>query len=229
MSTRPTTTARGAARWTHLGPHPEMRRVREDDAILDAVATTTGAPRDEVVRVVAALRDAVDDRFLDGWSVVAPPFLLRYADDPVVQRLSERCAEATDAEIDHWTAGDVEASARWLGLSVDEYLQHPAASWLLVVLDALGVSDDMQEAERVAAICDARGSAPSRRLASTDSATWVWSETSSGGSSITPTGWSTSGTPCASVISSSSSRTDADRTWSSTSWRTATSARWSSS
>ena len=136
-----------------------MRRVNESLTILQRVVTTTGLPSARVEQVVTALRDVADETFLDGYSIFVPPFVLAYPNDPVAALFNQRFDTADPADIDAWFVGESEATARWLGLSEDEYLRHPVASGLTVVVrlfDALGLgAESPDDHDDVLAIAEA--------------------------------------------------------------------------
>lgn len=136
-----------------------MRRIEEDSAVLQTIEAVTGASRDRTATVVAALRDAIDGLFLDGYTIFAPPFSLTYASDPVAPVFAERIDDASDADIEAWHLGDMKATAQWLGIPLPVYLRHPVASDLRVLIDlfdALGIDDaDGPEGMEVVAIAEA--------------------------------------------------------------------------
>lgn len=143
----------GAIRYVVLA-HPEtggngVRRPDEDEATVRGIAMSTGIPEQRVSVVVTALRDAIDGLLRDGYSVVAWPLDLAFPNDPVAAVFWERLADATDEEVKAWRLGDSRSTATWLGLSENDYLQHPIASDLGVLvelLDILGV-DDIESAQ----------------------------------------------------------------------------------
>ncbi|GGD24437.1 endonuclease NucS domain-containing protein [Nocardioides daphniae] len=136
-----------------------MRRIEEDIAVLQTIEAVTGASRERTATVVAALRDAIDGLFLDGYTIFAPPFSLTYASDPVAPVFAARIDDASDADIEAWNLGDMEATAQWLGIPLPVYLRHPVASDLRVLidlLDALGIDDaDGPEGMEAVAIAEA--------------------------------------------------------------------------
>lgn len=105
-----------------------MRRVNETEAILRQIADATGQPSDRVAQIVSALRDAIDGLFLDGYTIFAPPFSLTYKSDPVAPIFAEQVERASRAEIEAWHLGDMEATAKWLGVPASVYTRHPIAS-----------------------------------------------------------------------------------------------------
>ncbi|MBE7323892.1 DUF91 domain-containing protein [Nocardioides sp. Y6] len=109
--------------------------------------------------MIEALRDAIDGLFLDGYSILAPPFSLTYRTDPVAPVFMDRLESASDEQLQSWWVGDFEAVAAWLAIPVDDYLRHPVASEMLVFLELLnnlGIQDaDGRDGQQAVAIARA--------------------------------------------------------------------------
>ena len=56
--------------------------------IIESIVAKTGLSVEEVTRLVAACRDAVDELIADDFSIAAPPLLYATASDPVFAALS---------------------------------------------------------------------------------------------------------------------------------------------
>lgn len=121
-----------------------LRRVEESQRVLREIAAITGSSIETVGRVIAALRDAIDELELDGHSIFAPPFSLAYPTDEVARVFAERLADADDEQVRAWQVGDARATATWLDVPLDVYRRSPVASdlsVLVIVADHLGIDD----------------------------------------------------------------------------------------
>ena len=138
-----------------------MRRVAEADAVLQAIAQQTQVDLAHVTTVVSALHDVIDELFLDGFSILVPPFGLAYVDDPIATLFADKYEAATEAELDDWYVADAEATAQWLGVPVDEYLDHQVAGLPLVLVKLLDEALNIPESD-----------APAQRIASAVAEAW---------------------------------------------------------
>lgn len=103
------------------------RSVNESPEVLRAVAEQTGVELDEVVSLVGACRDAVDELIADDYSVLAPPLIYATASDPVYLALANRLETCTDAEGQECLSWDDARLAAWLGLDSTDLTRHPVA------------------------------------------------------------------------------------------------------
>src|SRR3954447_22710226 len=120
---------------SEINPHSPVRErdatpkvVTESSTVLAAIAAQTGLRIDEVGRLVAACRDAVDELIAEDFSIVAPPLLFATTDDPVFEALGEKLMSCSDAEAQSCMSWDNAVLAEWLGVSEDQLERHPIAT-----------------------------------------------------------------------------------------------------
>lgn len=148
--------------------------------MLERVAAASGVTPDRAAELVAVLRDCVDEVLANDATVAIPPLMYGQRHDLVAQRVGQRFRDLGPDELVAMETGDAETMARWLGVDLDTYDQHPVVgriTLLLIALDRLGIDNRQQptEAELVLDVL-ARGQTPSP----TDAAIgWVTSARSS--------------------------------------------------
>ena len=95
--------------------------VLERPAVIEErIAAETNLPVEEVSRLVAACRDAVDELIADDWSIAAYPLLFATTSDFVFYGLLSKLKTCTDNEAQSCLAWEAEALAPWLGVTVEE-------------------------------------------------------------------------------------------------------------